>query len=270
MNFKDFSQRFEANFKRLAAEHEHLFVTAATNEELWNTYINAFRPGENPIYRTNTEHHCSCCRHFIYRVGNVVTPNGVSVWNFDAGEYQHIADAVRDCNDSRGVVGVFKSNEPRFGVRHNIADDGVKYNHFFVDIPQQHRGDATLRGRLWEDVQMFKRAQEEITPAAITDVLDLIASGSLYRGTEFKHLVLDFEANRISKALYGAGKAFARIRNTVIGTLLVDLSEGRDLESAVTAYENKVAPTNYKRPKSLVTPAMVEKAKQTALLGASP
>lgn len=53
-----------------------------------------------------------------------------------------------------------------------------------------------------------------------------------------------------------------RIRNTVIGTLLLDLSEGRDLESAVKSYEAKVAPSNYKRPTALITKGMVEKARK--------
>lgn len=46
------------------------------------------------------------------------------------------------------------------------------------------------------------------------------------------------------------------------GTLLVDLSEGRDLESSVHSFEVKVAPTNYKRPTSLVTQSMIDSAKE--------
>ena len=53
----------------------------------------------------------------------------------------------------------------------------------------------------------------------------------------------------------------ARFRNTVIGTLVQDLSAGVDLEVAVKSYETKVAPQNYKRPTALITKAMVESAK---------
>ena len=55
----------------------------------------------------------------------------------------------------------------------------------------------------------------------------------------------------------------ARIRNSVIGTLLTDLSEGKELEYAVKAFELKVSPTNYKRPTALVTKAMVAQAQKT-------
>ncbi len=54
-----------------------------------------------------------------------------------------------------------------------------------------------------------------------------------------------------------------RIKNTVIGTLLMDLSEGKEIDQAVGSYESKVAPTNYKRPTALITKGMIEKAKAT-------
>lgn len=60
------------------------------------------------------------------------------------------------------------------------------------------------------------------------------------------------------------------IRNTSIGTLLTDLTEGRDLEGAVKSFESKVAPTNYKRPTALVTKSMIENAqKEVVALGLS-
>lgn len=58
------------------------------------------------------------------------------------------------------------------------------------------------------------------------------------------------------------GRALSRIRNHSIGTLLVDLSEGMDVDTAVTRYERIVAPTNYKRPKAIFTKKMLEDAKR--------
>jgi hypothetical protein len=53
-----------------------------------------------------------------------------------------------------------------------------------------------------------------------------------------------------------------RIRNTAIGTLLIDLSNGVDLEPAVKKFETSImAPSNYKRPTSLVSQRMVDQAK---------
>lgn len=54
----------------------------------------------------------------------------------------------------------------------------------------------------------------------------------------------------------------ARIRNTAIGTLLVNISSGLELDDCVTAYERIMAPENYQRPKSIVTKRMIEEAQK--------
>lgn len=47
-----------------------------------------------------------------------------------------------------------------------------------------------------------------------------------------------------------------------MGTLLIDLSNGVDLEKAVRAYENIMAPANYKRPTALITKKQIEAAQK--------
>ena len=55
----------------------------------------------------------------------------------------------------------------------------------------------------------------------------------------------------------------SRIRNSAIGTLLVSLSEGTELEQAVNTFERSImAPANYKRPTALVSKAMIQKAQE--------
>ena len=51
-----------------------------------------------------------------------------------------------------------------------------------------------------------------------------------------------------------------RIKNTVIGSLLTDLTDGVELEVAVSKYEAKVSAGSFKRTTALVTPSMIKKA----------
>jgi hypothetical protein len=115
----------------------------------------------------------------------------------------------------------------------------------------------------------------EITPDAIETVQDLIAQNSLYRGAEKKKLVDAFSSMKCLfetipvrehdlfawQQVIGPNAWVCRMRNDVIGTLLVDLSEGIELETAVASFENKVSGTNYKRPTALITPKMRDAAK---------
>ena len=127
-------------------------------------------------------------------------------------------------------------------------------------------------------VEVFKRGLETLSQSALTDVIDLASQkpeqGGLYRGAEFLPALNSF---RDAQGAYNAlpeqarevflwangGSHLARFRNTMVGTLVQDLSEGTDLETAVKAYEKKAAPENYKRPTAVVTPGMIAAAMKT-------
>jgi len=99
-------------------------------------------------------------------------------------------------------------------------------------------------------------------------VLELIDAKALYRGEEHKRAILEFKAAQRANTgeLFlwaNANSPAAHFRNSVIGTLIQDLSEGKDLEYAVKSFETKVAPANYKRPTALITQGMVDQAVKT-------
>lgn len=280
MNSTAFHNAFRNHFNKLAAAGP-LFVVDVTKEELWDTYLGAFE--NDPIFKTRRMHDCSTCRHFIYNLGKLVSiKNGVvtSVWHFDVPgepEYTAVARAMDELILSKPVVSVYKSKEAKYGVASNrsMIDGKVHtFHHFHADVPAQHRGDDTLIGRLNTQQQMLLRAINEVKIEAIDDVLELIESNALYRGAEFKDGLKAYQKllknapppaypiPRVDYSWEHHAHPAARMRNTAIGTLLVDLSEGRDLESAVKAYETIMAPANYKRPTALVTPKMVEQAKK--------
>ncbi len=278
MEFIKFKQKVAAQFERMRIYQ--LYRTEATKEDLWAVYLNNFVKGSNPIYKERTEHDCQACKAFIRDIGGVIAidSNGqiMSIWDIrieDLPAYQAVANALASFVKSKPIQNVFLHHERAVGLDKNFSDtlEGIKtWNHFHVNLPMTVVKSMTdipsLLGKHRESYEMLERALSTIKPEVVDIVLELIDQNSLYRGAEHKVALLGFKEllgiPRHSLSLWAHhDDPRGRIRNTVIGTLLVDLSEGRDLETAVKSYEDKVAPTNYKRPTALVTKGQVEAAK---------
>ena len=290
MEFRKFKQALQANFGKMLQGADHLFEVGVDKDALWNLYLDSFPEGTNPIYRERTEHDCSCCRHFIKNIGAMVVIKDCKVhtiWGFDTGSpiYQPVADALDAYVKSMAVSGVYISTEAKIGTDKNceIGPDGkvITWEHFFVELPARfvYRGSKSngdLQNEYCTGKRVFKRSLDEISDDAVATVLELINSNTLYRGEEWKAPLEKFAAFKqkynalpeYEKHLFAwvesmkAGAAVARIRNHSIGTLLVDISEGEELDAAVRKYEAIVAPTNYKRPKAIFTKRMLEEARQ--------
>lgn len=281
MNFNAVKAAVAAQFERM--QGYTLFRTLADGDKLWQTYLDAFPPGTNPVFKTRTEHDCSCCRHFVRDVGNVVAvvnDEVVSLWDVVVPQYQPSMDAMARLVKDSPIADIFLHYERTAGTDKNfqkLTEGVATWTHFFVNIrPNLVVKGELIKTRLAEaraTRDVFLRSLTEITDDAVDTVLDLISQNSLYRGEEHKGMVVSFrDAKKRYAGLSEAAKvveswaqtgAVARIRSTVIGTLLQDLSEGKDLDGSVRAYEAKVAPMNYKRPTALITKAMIDKAKAT-------
>lgn len=266
----------------------NLFRTEVEKDALWDTYLASFPEGTNPIYRERTEHDCSCCRQYIRAVGNVVAIKDnklVSIWDckVDDPNYQIVVDALSALVKSKPIDNVFTHFEAVAGMDKNFEEtvNGVKtWTHFFSNIPAKFvkRGaDAgPFLGLQRSTFDVLLRSLRELTEDSVETVLELIAQKSLYRGEEHEHTLVAFR--NLQKTFKGIAPAeqenyawslintlpqnVSRVRNTAIGTLLINLSKGDELDAAVGAFEAMVAPTNYKRPTALVTKSMIEAAKK--------
>ena len=292
--FKDFVKAIQKNLQQMSKDSSRLFTVNVDTEELYNLYLDSFPAGTNEIYRERREYDCSCCRHFIRDVGNVVSiKNGElhTIWGINPvsdDKYNVVAAALDAYVKQKAVSGVFLKKEKRIGTPENreMLPTGKinKYEHFFVDLPEicifKECYGHTLEGDLsqFRDVRnVFKRSLDEISKESVDTVLELIAQNSLYKGAEWKKQLTEFknyqkEYKRLTdeqKELWTweksivAGAVIGKIRNHSIGTLLVNISEGMDLDLAVRKYEQIVAPVNYKRPKAIFTKKMLEDAKKT-------
>lgn len=287
-NFRAFKSAVAGQFSVMQG---HQLYRVEAKDALWALYLAKFPAGTNEVYRERTEHDCSCCRNFVRTVGDVVAVIGgrvVSVWDAAVpGEphYERVSRALSAAVRSAPVKDKFLHYERSAGTDKNfeqLAQEGVKaWEHFFVNIDARfvEKKDkiAAVLAEQRESKNVLLRSLTEIGVGDVTAVLELAAQGSLYRGEEHKFALetflalkrgfdaLETDAARDVFAWVNSGVvgSVARMRNTVIGTLLVDLANGADMEQAVRSYESKVAPANYKRPTALVTKAMVDAARQT-------
>lgn len=304
--FSLFAKAVEAQFA-LMSQHE-LYVVNVDRDVVYQNYLDAFPEGTNPIFRERTEHDCSCCRQFIKNIGNVVAiidGKVVTVWDTVSNlqmddalyPYNIVAYEMQTLVRYAKIDTIFRTVEAKFGAAqsHELRDGKTHtWNHLYGTVAAKHRTDSPgeQRGEWDSSVQVFRRGLEELTPAAIQTVSELIAENNLYKGAEFKaavnnigvlqaeYLALQNTGERDLFVIANAQAKGARIRNTAIGTLLIDLSgipardatEAHpareytppvDLERAVKSYEDKVSGTNYKRPTALVTEGMKKKAMQT-------
>lgn len=285
MNFLLFKQAVARQFAFMLKYP--LFIVDIEGDTLWDTYLQSFPEGTNPIYRERTEHDCNCCKQFIRNAGKVVAIIGdevVSIWDIapTGTGYDTVAKALLAVVRSRSIVNVYKHYERSVGTDKSFEQlvDGQKaWEHFSINLPASaviRKGMLpTLWGQKRTAYDMLTRALTTISDEAIDIVLELIQQNSIYRGAEhaptvqrFKNMVersKSFRHNRnvfVWKEVEAGDQGVIMIRNSVIGTLLVDLSEGVSLERAVASFESKVAPANYKRPTALVTKSMIESAKK--------
>lgn len=263
-----------------------LFKMFVDADVLYEHYLDSFPEGTNPIFRERREYDCSCCKSFIRNLGRVVSIENdklVTVWDVTPNEYPFdiVAKSMSEFLNKHYIENVYMNKESKFGSEFTLEllEDNTtrRWNHFMGVLPKQHvslKPDEVTAGFLG-DFQVLKRSLEELTLNALSTVIDLINDKALYRGEEHLSLVKSFleikakydNFSQNDKSLFiwqniGTG-AVSRFRNTVIGTLVSDLSDGMDLEKAVKMFESKVAPANYKRPKALITPRMIESAMDT-------
>lgn len=280
------------NFNEMTKDVAHLFEVNVDKDEMWNLYLDSFPAGTNEIYRERRWHDCSCCRQFIKTVGNtvVIKDNKVTtIWDFrtDDDTYQPVLNALSAFIKSHAVSDIYVSKFKKIGTMSNYEEmeNGFmhEWSHFYLELPDKFvdrssRSEGDIKGSFRDTRNVFKRSLDEISMDALDTILELITSNTLYKGEEWKGALTDFRKYKVAydklttdeeKNNYAweqsvkVGIAIGRIRNHSIGTLLVNVSEGMDLDTAVRKYEQIVAPSNYKRPKEIFTKKMLEDAKKT-------
>lgn len=276
MSFITFKKQVANRFKQMLSTGR-ILNTDYDRDEIWQSYLLTF---EDSIRQ---EHNCNLCKSFIRQIGGavVVDENNelLTIWDVDApAEYADSAKKLRDYVRSRAIKGIYYHDSKKVGCDKNLdRKTGTVWEHLYIELPNSLVGDlASVSGHFSTTASVLKRALDEISVNTTNEVLELVEANTLYRGQEYRHMLVKFRdiqkeyakvqedkrANYVYRIAGSVDEATARIRNTAIGTLLIDIQSGVDLDDAVKAYERVTAPANYKRPTALVTPRMVEDAKK--------
>lgn len=293
MEFKNFKKQVQEQFNKMIEGTTKLYEVDLNKDELWNVYLDSFPSGTNEIFRERREYDCSCCRQFIKGLGNVVAiKNNVvlSIWdiNTECNTFKPVVEALSTYVHSHVINDIYVSKFKNIGTDKNFENTPSKvyeWDHLYIELPERfvdrsYKSIGDIKGGYRDARNVFKRSLDEISEESIAVVLELINQKSLYKGEEWKNILTEFLKYKRCYMLLNdesdrgifaweqsikAGSVIGKIRNHSIGTLLIDISEGIDLDQAVRKYEKIVAPTNYKRPKAVYTQKMLDDAKKTIM-----
>lgn len=286
MEFKEFKKEFQKQFDSMIENQDKLFLTGVEKDELWEKYLDSFPEGTNPVFRERREYDCNCCRHFIRNFGNIVSIKDnklISIWDIEGLKtpFKEVSEKMSEFVKSKSIVNHFISKEVHLGTDKNqtLKEDKTveTWEHFYYKLPSNYvikSADSieSLQAPYRDNKNVFKRSMDELTLEAGNIILELIEQNSLYRGEEHKNNILafikykkEYDKIQINEKdnwcwISSFNNPIVRIRNTALGTLLVDLSEGMDIDQAVIRFEKVMAPTNYKRPTAIITKKMIEDA----------
>jgi len=184
---------------------------------------------------------------------------------FRLGYEKNVKRYTREEAEKFGVV---KPNEIR------------TFNHFYLDILKQF---VDQSGESVESIQafyrdkknVFERAIKEISLDTLNLVKDLINQGSLLDGTAHLHSIDEFITLKKQKEsvsyevdewywdiTYNMDERTAKFRNTLIGTLCSELTEGEELNKACLNWNKRVDPANYHKASAPITQKQIEEAKK--------
>ena len=291
MSFGEFKVLFQKNFKELVKDATHLFEIELDKDVMWeDKYLNSFLPKDNPIYRQRREYDCSYCRNFIRNIGNVVVIKNnqiKTIWDFETGDkiFQPVVNALDEFVKSHVVSDVWISKLKKIGTDKNFEqlENGkvTEWKHFYLELPQKfydvtNRSEGEIRGNFRSTRDVFKGSLDKITEDSLLTVLELISSNSLYRGKEWESVLNKFlkykkeydkletneeKDNYTWEQSVKVGDVVGKIKNHSMGTLLIDISEGMNLDKAVNKFEFIVG-DGYKRPNPVYTEKMRKDAKE--------
>ena len=281
--FKLFAQEVTNKFYTLSSASSAVMTSDVPKDKVWETYLESIPAEHNPVFRERRTFDANYDKNFINKFGRLVFIVGGkrhTIWEVETGTFfdQAAQDLQTLIEKETNNLSFFLTNERTGGHKPNLdeKDPSILWEHFYAKTPSKLYDETpsyTLSGAN-TSLDVFNRSMNDYQLSALENVLELIDEGILYRGSEKRQTIekwikakKEFDKAK-DKQAYSAHyvavhKNRSRFKSDVIEVLVSDLQSGVDLEKAVDRYGNLMDPANYRRTTSLVTPKMVEKAKET-------
>lgn len=165
----------------------------------------------------------------------------------------------------------------KFGVVNST--DIYTFHHFNLDLPTQFvdksgKSIESIQAEYRDKYSVFKRCMTEITIDTMQLMIDLINKGSLLNSTQYVKPLTDYikfkkEFDNTSNkdkycwnTTYSMNESFAKFGNSLQGTFLKEVSEGKELNEACKAYNIRIDPTNYMKASAPITSKQIEEARK--------
>ena len=231
------------------------------------------------------EYTCRTCQHFVDRFGGLVfiKEDGTTesaIWNIEniPGMFIEPITQMKAIVESAQVQDVFVSDYVDLGTY-----DTNGFHHFSAKLPRvmintsRVKNASQVSAEKAEDYGMLKRALEKYSGPDVGQALNILESGSLYRGESYVAMCKWFKetkerisaindqpahTNMIWKYAATAPAGFTHISGSMLGTLLDDIQAGYSFDQIKSRFETNMSAENYRRSQSAPTQRAVESAEK--------
>lgn len=258
-----------------------LYKTTTPKDLIWDLYLDSF-PSD-----MQQEFNCNCCKSFLRRYGNLVTINADltfnTLWDYRSGDpvYDKVFNNLHQLIISQVKINcVYDPGQSELGTLHNEVSPVSKHyprtwHHWYMDVGNLYTdmGNNKANELTSLKVTLFNTL-DKLQEDTLNQLIEKIKVNEVYRGHEFLASVealLNIYLKYLS--LYNTPEAdlylwditvkrpdIARIKNTAIGTLIMDVCSGESWEFSLRKF--KYMMSSYKESSGTVTASQLERAKQ--------
>lgn len=271
--FDSFLAAFTRNFSELTKGDCTLVQTDATG--LFDSFLRNLPSDQRQHYE------CRECRKFVDKFGGlrVLTSTGSehTIWDFPVpASFAYSVQALKTKVSKAKISTAFVSPGSQWGIKRNLVESGpwtgTTWTHLNITPPgkltwySRTKNADQRAAELKEDFGMLSRALDEFSLASARQAAHLLTNGDLYRASKADHIAIWFRDlheslvgiprnhrrrdNIIWYAAQTAPVGYAHVKSSMIGTLLEDIQAGLTYPYIKAAWDKKMDPLKYMRPKA--------------------